>query len=63
MKSITRNILIGEKEKAPNSIIRYFRIEPNGNSRLESHPQDYEVIVLHGKGKVHIAEKLTEITP
>jgi quercetin dioxygenase-like cupin family protein len=63
LKSITRYILIGEKEKAPNSIMRYFRVEPNGHSRLEKHPQEHEVIVLHGKGKVQIGEEITEIIP
>ena len=63
LKSVTRYILIGEKEKAPNSIMRYFRVEPNGHSRLERHPQEHQVIVLHGRGKVQIAETITEIGP
>ena len=63
LKSVTRYILIGEKEKAPNSIMRYFRVEPNGHSRLERHPQEHQVIVLHGKGKVQIADVITEIGP
>ena len=63
LQSVTRFILIGEKEKAPNSIMRYFRVEPNGHSRLERHPQEHQVIVLHGKGKVQIAETITDIGP
>jgi quercetin dioxygenase-like cupin family protein len=63
LDSISRRILIGENEKAPNSIMRYFRVGPNGHSRLERHPQEHEVIVLHGKGKVQIADKITEIRP
>ena len=63
LESVTRYILIGEKEKAPNSIMRYFRVEPNGHSRLERHPQEHQVIVLHGKGKVQIADVVTEIKP
>ena len=63
LESITRYILIGEKEKAPNSIMRYFRVEPKGHSRLEKHPQEHEVLVLHGKGKVQIGEEITEIGP
>lgn len=57
LKAITKHILIGEKEKAPNSIMRYFRIDPKGHSRLERHPQEHEVIVLHGQGAVQIADK------
>jgi quercetin dioxygenase-like cupin family protein len=63
LQSVTRFILIGEKEKAPNSIMRYFRVEPKGHSKLERHPQEHQVIVLHGKGKVQIADVVTEIGP
>jgi quercetin dioxygenase-like cupin family protein len=63
LKFVTRFILIGENEKAPNSIMRYFRVEPNGHSRLERHPQEHEVIILHGKGKVQIADKITVVQP
>jgi quercetin dioxygenase-like cupin family protein len=63
LQSVTRYILIGEKEKAPNSIMRYFRVEPSGHSRLERHPQEHQVIVLHGSGKVQISETITDIKP
>lgn len=63
LKSVTRHILIGETENAPNSIMRYFRVEPKGHSRLERHPQEHEVIILHGKGKVQIADTITEVGP
>lgn len=63
LKFVSRQILIGENENAPNSIMRYFRVEPKGHSRLERHPQEHEVIVLHGKGTVQIADTITEIGP
>ncbi len=63
LQSITRHILIGEREKAPNSIMRFFRVEPDGHSRLERHPQEHMVIVLHGRGRVQIADTITEIKP
>ena len=63
LKFVTRHILIGENEKAPTSIMRYFRVEPGGHSRLERHPQEHEVIILHGRGTVQIAEKITKISP
>jgi quercetin dioxygenase-like cupin family protein len=63
LKSITRHILVGETDGAPNYIMRYFRIDPHGHSKLERHPQEHEVIVLHGKGKVQIADKVFEVKP
>ena len=57
VKSVTKHVLIGEKDKAPNMIMRYFHVKPKGHSRLERHPQEHEVIVLHGQGAVQIADK------
>ncbi|MCD6576955.1 MAG: hypothetical protein J7K66_02950, partial [Anaerolineaceae bacterium] len=37
IKSASKHILIGVKEGAPNSIMRYFSIAPGGHSRLERH--------------------------
>jgi quercetin dioxygenase-like cupin family protein len=63
LKSVTKHILIGENENAPNSIMRYFHLDPGGHSKLERHPQEHEVIILHGAGEVQIAEKSHAIVP
>jgi quercetin dioxygenase-like cupin family protein len=62
LKGITKSVLIGPGDSVPNSIMRYFQIQPSGHSRLEKHPQEHEVIVLHGKGKVQIGEHIHEVT-
>lgn len=63
LQSISKHILIGENEGAPNYIMRYFRVEPKGHSRLERHPQEHEVIILHGKGQAQIADEVIEVEP
>ena len=56
IQSAVKHILIGEKENAPNSIMRFFSLAPGGHSKLERHPQEHEVLVIQGKGKVQIGE-------
>ena len=63
LKSITKHVLIGEGDGAPNYVMRYFKIDAQGHSKLERHPQEHEVIVLHGKGSIQIADKNYEVEP
>lgn len=63
LQSISKTVLIGETEKAQNFFMRYFQVGPNGHSRLERHPQEHEVIVLHGKGQVRIADDVYDVEP
>jgi len=63
LEFITKHVLIGENEDAPNYIMRYFRVEPYGHSKLERHPQEHEVIILHGKGQAQIADQVSDVEP
>ena len=63
LESVYKSVLIGEKENAPNFIMRYFQVGAQGHSRLERHPQEHEIIILHGKGVVQIGEENYEIKP
>ena len=63
IKAVTRHVLIGENEGAPNFIMRYFHLEPGGHSKLERHPQEHEVIILDGGGEVQIANQTFSVTP
>jgi quercetin dioxygenase-like cupin family protein len=63
LRSVTKNILIGENEGAPNSIMRYFNLEPGGHSKLEKHPQEHEAIILRGKGVIQIGENKHTVQP
>ena len=61
IQSVTKHILIGENEHAPKSIMRFFHLDPGGHSKLERHPQEHEVIVLQGKGKVQIGNDVFDV--
>lgn len=63
IEGVTKNILIGTEDGAPNSIMRFFWLEPGGHSMLERHPQEHEVLVLIGKGSVQIGEEVFEVKP
>ncbi|MCJ7657718.1 MAG: hypothetical protein MUO67_01065, partial [Anaerolineales bacterium] len=60
---VVKQVLIGREDGAPNFVIRYFRIEPGGHSRLESHPHDHGVVILHGKAKVQLNDEFRELEP
>ena len=63
IKSTAKHILIGEKEGAPNSIMRYFNLAPGGHSKLERHSQEHEVLIIRGKGKVRIGDNDFVVNP
>ena len=61
IKDAAKRILIGDNEGAPNFIMRFFTLDPGGHSLLERHPQEHGVLVLQGKGKIQIGDKLFEV--
>lgn len=63
LQSVTKHVLIGEQEKAPNYIMRYFSLEAGGHTRLERHPQEHEILVLRGMGTVQIGEESHALKP
>jgi len=44
--------LITKEMGAPNFAMRLFKMEPNGNSPLHTHPWEHEVFILEGEGIV-----------
>ena len=45
IKGAVKYVLAGEKEGAPNFIMRYIQLAPGGHSKLERHPWEHEVII------------------
>jgi len=43
--------------------MRFFELAPGGHSRLETHPQEHEVIVIQGKGRVQIEDDTYDVEP
>ncbi|HID88877.1 MAG TPA: cupin domain-containing protein [Anaerolineae bacterium] len=62
-EGVTGKVLIGPQDGAPHFRIRYFRIEPGGHSRLDQHPHDHGVYVLHGHGLVRMGDEEVEVGP
>lgn len=56
-EGITIRILIGDKDGAPNFIMRLFEIIPGGHSMYHKHPWEHEIFIVDGDGKVKIGEE------
>ena len=49
MKGVKKRVVIGEREGAPNFIMRVFDLDPEMSSPLHEHPWEHEIFVLKGK--------------
>lgn len=45
--------LVGQDTGAPNFFLRQLEIEPGGHSPFHNHPEEHEIYVLEGKGKLN----------
>ena len=63
ISSAVKHILIGDADNAPNMIMRFFELSPGGHSKLETHPQEHEVIVIQGKGRIQIKDEFYDVEP
>jgi quercetin dioxygenase-like cupin family protein len=52
-EGVSLRIVIGEKEGAPNFVMRVFDVQPGASSPRHSHEWEHEVFVLSGRGKVY----------
>ncbi|MDK2896702.1 MAG: hypothetical protein PWP04_822 [Candidatus Atribacteria bacterium] len=55
--------LIGREEGAPYFALRYFEVEPGGQTILDQHQHDHGVFILRGKGTVLLGEEKKEVSP
>ncbi len=63
ISAVVKHVLIGPDDGAPNFVIRYFQLEPGGYSRLESHPQEHGILILHGHVQVKLDDKSLGLNP
>jgi len=49
MKGVRKRVVIGEKEGAPNFIMRIFDLEPGASSPHHEHSWEHEIFVLQGE--------------
>lgn len=52
-EGVSLRVVIGEKEEAPNFVMRVFDVEPGASSPRHSHDWEHEVFILSGKGRVY----------
>ena len=58
-RDITRQLLFGEPDLACE--LRYFEIGPGGHSTLERHAHRHAVMVLHGRGRCLVGNRIHDI--
>jgi len=61
VKGVSKRVLIGPKDGAQGMAMRYFEVQPGGNTAFEHHPEIHQVYVLRGRGKVLIGTEWHEI--
>jgi ribulose-bisphosphate carboxylase large chain len=58
---IDRNTLIGNRDEPAKFHLRYFEIEPGGNSSLEKHVHEHAVICARGRGRAIVEDQVHEL--
>jgi len=56
MEGVKKRVVIGEREGAPNFIMRIFDLEPGASSPLHEHPWEHEIFVLEGRAVARNSE-------
>jgi quercetin dioxygenase-like cupin family protein len=62
VRGVSVRWLIGPTEQAPNFALRYFEIEPGGQTSLDQHAHDHGVFVLRGQGSVLLGDKESQVS-
>ena len=53
-KGVTFRVMIGEREGAPNYVMRHFHIDPGGYTPYHSHPWEHEIFIIEGEGVIKV---------
>jgi quercetin dioxygenase-like cupin family protein len=62
-EGVSLRVVIGEKEEAPNFVMRVFDVEPGASSPRHTHDWEHEVFILAGKGRVFGGGKEVDLEP
>lgn len=62
-RGVEGQVIIGPHDGNPNYFVRYFRVEPGGQTSLDQHEHDHGVYILHGQAEVLLGEETVEIGP
>lgn len=61
VRGVSKRVLIGPRDGAAGFAMRYFEVQPGGNSAHEQHPETHQVFVVRGKGRVLIGDTWHDI--
>jgi quercetin dioxygenase-like cupin family protein len=64
-KGVVRHTLLGGRDGEPDLSfqVRYFEVSPGGYSSLERHAHPHAVLVVKGRGKVRLGDRVDSIQP
>lgn len=63
IKGVDGKVIIGPQDGNPNYFVRYFRVEPGGNTSLDQHEHDHGVFIIHGQAEVTLGDETVELNP
>jgi quercetin dioxygenase-like cupin family protein len=59
--AVTRVALVGEGGESTAFHVRYFELAPGGFTTLEQHAHEHCVVVLRGRGQVHLGKEVHDL--
>lgn len=62
VQGVTVRWLVGPSEGAPHYAMRYFEVQPEGSTSLDSHEHDHGVVILRGRGQVRLGDYVSEVS-
>jgi mannose-6-phosphate isomerase-like protein (cupin superfamily) len=63
VSGVEAKVIIGPQDGEPNYYVRYFRVEPGGQTSLDQHEHDHGVFILHGRAQVFLGGETVELEP
>ncbi len=63
VRGVVKKVIIGPKDGDPNYHVRYFRVEPHGQTSLDQHDHDHAVYILHGRAEVLLDDETVVMEP
>jgi quercetin dioxygenase-like cupin family protein len=62
-RGVEGKVVIGPQDGHPNYYVRYFRVEPGGQTSLDQHEHDHGVYIIHGRAEVRLGNEMVEVEP
>lgn len=63
VQGVEGKVIIGPQDGNPNYFVRYFHVEPGGQTSLDQHEHDHGVYIIHGRAEVLLGDETVEVEP